>query len=130
MKVVDFKRNMKELSKDNENEADGFKEELMEAYIKKGIVDVLSSKEFLHLGGDGVAPHVIARAIHQSGLDLDHAYVYIPHNGEYGECKEADTFAELYDLIKGDHYIEKLDEQVLDNIYSNLTMNISDDCYD
>ena len=121
MKAEDFSDKMKALSNDHESTAAEFKQELMEAYINEGIIEVYSPSEFLRLGLDYYTPFQLSCIIHQSSLSLGDEYLYIPNSGCYNEFKEADTYAELYDLIEGDDYIGELKGLVLNIIYSKVT---------
>ena len=121
MKTAEFENKMKALSEEHESMANEFKEALMEAYINEGIIEVYSPEEFLKLGLDYYTPYDIARIIRQSRLELDCEYIYAPDNEEYSYYQEADSYAELYDAINGDDYIEELDEADLDSIFSEVT---------
>lgn len=126
MKAMDFKEKMAALSEDHEDMAAEFKEELMKAYINIGFVTVYSPKEFLRLGLDYYTPFQLSCIIHQSNLSLDCDYIYVPDSGMYSEYKEADTYAELYDTLGGDMYIEELAGSELDSIYKNVAKAFSD----
>lgn len=126
MKAADFKEKMAAAIEKHEDMAAEFKEELMDEYIDAGIVEVYSPKEFLRLGLDYYTPFQLSCIIHQSNLSLDYKYLYVPDNGMYNEYKEADTYAELYDLIGGDMYIAELSGKTLDDIYNNVTKAFSD----
>ena len=121
MKAEDFTDKMKAVSEEHESTAAEFKQELMEAYINEGIIEVYSPEEFLKLGLDYYTPYDIAHIIRQSRLKLDCEYIYAPDNEEYSDYQEADSYAELYDAINGDDYIEELDEADLDSIFSEVT---------
>ena len=120
MKAAEFENKMKALSEEHESMEAEFKQELMGDYIDAGIVEVYSPKEFLRLGLDYYTPFQLSCIIHQSNLSLNCEYLYIPDNGMYSEFKEADTYAELYDLIGGDMYIAELAGTTLDSIYTTF----------
>ena len=121
MKATDFTDKLAAVSEEHESMATEFKQELMGEYIDAGIVEVYSPKEFLRLSLDYYSPFQLSCIIHQSNLSLDYEYLYVPDNGMYNEYKEADRYADLYDLIGGDMYIAELSGTTLDSIYNSVT---------